>query len=65
MGKDYEVFPMYEKGKSSPVIDADDIEGYVLLNGNGKIKKTGTVTDMDGYKVTVKDYMVINVEETD
>ena len=65
VGKDYEVFPMYEKGKSSPVIDADDIEGYVLLNGNGKIKKTGTVTDMDGYKVTVKDYMVINVEETD
>ena len=51
--------------QSSPVIDADDIEGYVLLNGNGKIKKTGTVTDMDGYKVTVKDYMVINVEETD
>lgn len=36
---------------------------YILLNGNGKIKKNGTVTDMDGDKVTVKNYMVVKIED--
>ena len=45
------------------VVDTDK-GAYVLLNGNGKIKKSGTVTDVDGYKVTVKDYLVVKIEET-
>ncbi len=77
-GEEGEVFPLHEKGKSAPVdIKNVDIEyvrngkvvdtdkgAYVLLNGNGKIKKSGTVTDIDGYKVTVKDYLVVKIEET-
>ncbi len=49
-----------EKGKSTEYWDA-----YVLINGNGKIKKSGTVTDVDGYKVTVKDYIVTRKEDED
>ena len=49
-----------EKGKSTEYSNA-----YVLINGNGKIKKSGTVTDVDGYKVTVKDYIVTLQKDED
>ena len=49
-----------EKGKSTQYSNA-----YVLINGNGKIKKSGTVTDVDGYKVTVKDYIVTLQKDED
>ena len=59
---------LFEKGKTTavdltPVADVDASETYVLLNGNGKIKKSGSVTDVDGMKVTVKDYVVVKVED--
>ena len=52
-----------EKGKSTKYVAAEDT--YVLINGNGKIKKSGTVTDVDGYKVTVKDYIVTLQQDED
>ena len=59
---------LFEKGKTTavdltPVADVDAGETYVLLNGNGKIKKSGTTTDVDSMKVTVKDYVVTKVED--
>ena len=43
--------------------DSSKISGdaMILVNGNGKIKKSGTVTDIDGLKVTVKDYVVTKI----
>ena len=61
---------IYEKGKTAPIdltpvqVEGTNLTGaYVLLNGNGKIKKNGTVTDVDGFKVTVKNYKVVKVED--
>ncbi|MDO4327852.1 MAG: hypothetical protein Q4C66_00755 [Lachnospiraceae bacterium] len=50
---------VHEKGKTATIAD----DATILINGNGKIKKSGTVTDVDGMKVTVKDYVVTKVEE--
>ena len=73
--EDFETgYEIYEKGKSvaldmKPVYvegyskDTEDKYTILLLNGNGKIKKNGTVTDIDGYKVTVKDYKVTKIED--
>jgi len=52
--------PVYVEGYSK---DTEDKYTILLLNGNGKIKKNGTVTDIDGYKVTVKDYKVTKIED--
>ena len=52
---------IHEKGKNTNIPSG----AKVLVNGNGKIKKSGTVTDIDGYKVTVKDYEVIKVVDED
>ena len=65
---------IYEKGKTKAIdltpikvdgLSTSDSDTYTLflLNGNGKIKKNGTVTDVDGYKVTVKDYKVTKIED--
>ena len=40
---------------SEPLVSGD-VE--VLINGNGKIKQNGTVTDVNGNKVTVSNYVV-------
>lgn len=37
----------------------------VLMNEYGKIKKSGSVTDVNGMKVTVSDYAVVREEEKD
>ena len=37
----------------------------VLINGNGKIKRSGTVTDMDSQRVHVTNYVVDSIEEDD
>ena len=54
---------MPDNSKSTKYVAAEDT--YVLINGNGKIKKSGTVTDVDGYKVTVKDYIVTLQQDED
>ena len=45
----------YEKGDTTtPVVE----EGTkILINGNGKIKKSGTVTDINGDKVKASNYV--------
>ena len=55
-------YDLYEKGDTEPAVTAGS---QVLLNENGKIKKSGTVTDVDGYKVTVKDYIVTLQQDED
>ena len=55
-GIGYEIFT--EKSQRGNKISGD---AMILVNGNGKIKKSGTVTDMDGLKVTVKDYVVTKI----
>ena len=35
----------------------------ILVNGNGKIKKSGTVTDIDSQKVRVVNYIVESIED--
>ena len=65
-------YKIYEKGKKDAIdltpitvegLNKDNKYTIILLNGNGKIKKNGTVTDVDGYKVTVKDYKVTKIED--
>ena len=53
---------MLHEGDSLPSVRqlADEIG---INMHNGKIKKNGTVTDMDGDKVTVKNYMVVKIED--
>ncbi|MCI8951622.1 MAG: hypothetical protein HFG49_16645 [Lachnospiraceae bacterium] len=58
--KPLDMDPVYVEGYSK---NKDDKYTILLLNGNGKIKKNGTVTDVDGYKVTVKDYKVTKIED--
>ena len=46
---------LYEKGNSTTAV-VEQGEG-ILINGNGKIKKSGTVTDINGDKVRADKYM--------
>ena len=55
-------YDLYEKGDSEPAVTAGS---QVLLNENGKIKKSGTTTDVNGQKVKVANYVVTSVEEDD
>ena len=58
-GSTYELitapYDLYEKGDTTtPVVE----EGTkILINGNGKIKKSGTVTDINGDKVKASNYV--------
>ena len=56
-GIGYEFFTEKSQTESSKISG----DAKILVNGNGKIKKSGTVTDMDGLKVTVKDYVVTKI----
>ena len=48
---------LYEKGDSeNPVVKEGD---WILINGNGKIKKSGTVTDINGDKVKATNYIAV------
>ena len=53
-------YDLYEKGDTEPAVTAGS---QVLLNENGKIKKSGTVTDINDQKVRVSNYVVTSVEE--
>ena len=55
-------YDLYEKGDTEHAVTAGS---QVLLNENGKIKKSGTVTDINDQKVRVSDYVVTSVEEDD
>ncbi len=55
-------YDLYEKGDSEPCVTAGN---DVLINENGKIKKSGTVTDVNGQKVRVTNYVVTSVEDDD
>ncbi len=55
-------YDLYEKGDEEPAVKAGS---QVLLNENGKIKKSGTVTDINDQKVKVSNYVVTSVEEDD
>lgn len=55
-------YDLYEKGDTEPAVTAGS---QVLLNENGKIKKSGTVTDINDQKVRVSNYIVTSVEEDD
>ena len=55
-------YDLYEKGDTEPAVTAGS---QVLLNKNGKIKKSGTVTDINDQKVRVSNYIVTSVEEDD
>ena len=46
---------LYEKGETEPAVKAGN---YILLNENGKIKKSGTTTDINDQKVRVNNYIV-------
>ena len=56
-GIGYDFFTEKSQTESSKISG----DAKILVNGNGKIKKSGTVTDMDGLKVTVKDYVVTKI----
>ena len=49
---------LYKKDSTTAVVSGNV---DVLINGNGKIKQNGTVTDVNGDKVTVKDYVVTQI----
>ncbi|HIQ73621.1 MAG TPA: hypothetical protein IAA51_04295 [Candidatus Cottocaccamicrobium excrementipullorum] len=55
-------YDLYEKGDTEPAVTAGS---QVLLNENGKIKKSGTTTDINDQKVRVNNYVVVSVEDDD
>ena len=60
------VFLEYERGDTpgvdEPVVAAGS---EVLINENGKIKRSGTTTDVNDQRVRVSDYVVTSVEDDD
>lgn len=60
---------LYKKGSDTVEIPKYDPktgkQNQILLNENGKIKKSGKVTDVNDQKVTVSNYIVTSVTEDD
>lgn len=58
---------IYKKGSNTIEIPefTDGERTKVLINENGKIKKSGKVTDMDDQKITVSNYVVQTIEADD
>ena len=59
-------YDLYERGDTpgvdEPVVAAGS---EVLINENGKIKRSGTTTDVNDQRVRVSDYVVTSVEDDD
>ena len=57
-------FVGYSKGNNNAeVLVSGDSKTQILINGNGKIKKNGSVSkDLDDNKVTVSNYIVTKIE---
>ncbi len=57
-------YPLYERG-DTPGVDEPVVEAgsRVLINENGKIKRSGTTTDINDQRVRVSDYVVVSVED--
>ena len=59
-------YDLWEKGDEQTEENiAVPAGSQILLNENGKIKKSGTVTDINDQKVKVSNYVVTSVEEDD
>ena len=67
-GSTYQIVTLWDDVYTTKSQSSEDMipaGSQVLINGNGKIKRSGTVTDMDSQRVHVTNYVVDSIEEDD